>query len=69
MVGLYDSAVGTSANAFGSGVTTSFNDLAPLFLGLGIGDEQKQKVDQLPMPADGLLRKAEETKVQLRLTQ
>ena len=36
---------------------------------LGIGDEQRQKVDHLPMTADGLQKKAEEIKVQLLLTQ
>jgi hypothetical protein len=42
--------------------------LAPLFLGLGIGEEQKHKVAHLPITADGLQKKAEEIKVQLHLT-
>ena len=61
--------VGTVWKTRQAGVRTwRTSTLAPLFLGLGIGDEQKQKVEQLPMTADGLQKKAEEIKVQLHLT-
>ena len=62
--------VGTVIKTKRAGVRTwRTSTLAPLLLGLGIGDEQKQKVEQLPMTADGLQKKAEEIKVQLHLTQ
>ena len=43
--------------------------LAPFFLGMGIGVEQKEKIEQHPMTAEGLERKAQEVKVQLHLTE
>lgn len=62
--------VGTVWKTRQAGVRTwRTSTLAPLFLGLGIGDEKKQQVEQIPMTADGLQKKAEEIKVQLHLTE
>ena len=62
--------VGTVWKTRKAGVRTwRTSTLAPLFLGLGIGDEQKQKVENLPITADGLQKKAEEIKVRLHLTE
>lgn len=61
--------VGTVWKTRRAGVRTwRTSTLAPLFLGMGIGEEQKREVEQHPMTAEGLQKKAEELQVRLHLT-